>query len=116
MRVNRTVLRFAAADGADVVSALPASGTAVAGVGPSIAILGARGGAIGAHIDGPSVSEEPSGPSNSNTASGYDTFNCHTSTVGTTGSGSLVTGLVRTQAPLIGADLRSRSIEWLTTA
>ena len=63
MRVNRTVLRFAAADGADVVSALPASGTAVAGIGPSIAILGARGGAIGAHIDGPSVSDEPSGPS-----------------------------------------------------
>jgi hypothetical protein len=36
---------------------------AVAVVGPSIAILGARGGAIGAHIDGPSVSDEPSGPS-----------------------------------------------------
>jgi hypothetical protein len=51
MRVNCTVLRFA-------VSALPASGTAVAVVGPSIAILGARGGAIGAHIDGPSVSDE----------------------------------------------------------
>ena len=51
-----------------------------------------------------------------NTASGYDTINFHTSTVGTTGSGSLMTGLLCTQAPLIGADLRSRSIEWLTTA
>jgi hypothetical protein len=50
-------------DGVDVVSALPASGTEVAVVGPSIAILGARGGAIGAHIDGRSVSDEPSGPS-----------------------------------------------------
>ena len=35
---------------------------------------------------------------------------------GTTGSGSLVTGLLCTQAVLIGADLRSRSIKWLTTA
>ena len=35
---------------------------------------------------------------------------------GTTGSGSLVTGLLCTQAPLIGADLRLRSIKWLTTA
>jgi hypothetical protein len=32
----------------------------------------------------------------SNTVSGYDTINCHTS--GTTGSGSLVTGLLCTQA------------------
>ena len=32
------------------------------------------------------------------------------------GSGSLVTGLLCTQAPLIGADLRLRSIKWLTTA
>ncbi len=42
--------------------------------------------------------------------------NCHTFTVGTTESGSRVTGLLCTQAPLIGANLRSRSIEWLTTA
>src|SRR6476469_8005735 len=33
---------------------------------------------------------------------------------GTTGSGSLVTGLLCTQAPPLGADLRSRSIKWLT--
>ena len=52
----------------------------------------------------------------SNAASGYGAINCHTSTVGTTGSGSLVTGLLCTQAVLIGADLRSRSIKWLTTA
>jgi len=50
-------------DGVDVVSALAASGTEVAVVGPNIAILGARSGAIGAHIDGRPVSDEPSGPS-----------------------------------------------------
>ena len=51
-----------------------------------------------------------------NTASGYDTIDCHTSTLGTTGSGSPVTGLLCTQARPIGADLRLRSIKWLTTA
>lgn len=50
-------------DGVDVVSPLAASGTAVAVVGPNIAILGARSGAIGAHIDGRPVSDESSGPS-----------------------------------------------------
>src|SRR6476661_11123054 len=50
-------------DGVDVVSALVAPGTEVAVVGPSIAILGARSGAIGAHIAGRPVSDEPSGPS-----------------------------------------------------
>ena len=51
-----------------------------------------------------------------NTASGYDTINWATSTVGTTGSGSVVTGLLCTQPPPLGADLRSRSIKWLTTS